>query len=310
MVVCIEQILFLRGVEFLIRGSPAAGRRQHCSRSLCFWRPACGEEVPRVAEGAGESESFLLSFSDCGALRPGQAELKPAAGDEAMQRGACVLAGQDDSPQAGGQEVLREADGAGEACALSLSDCGGLGALLRRLEGGRHLRWSINLDGYAANTDAAVRAIAMCCPRLQSLSLVCCKDVTDTSLRVLAEGCPDLRSIDISVCNRVTDDGVISLARRCPGLERVDLTRCPRVSDDAVEALSQNCRHIHTLSLATAKITDAGAEAIARNLRGLKALDLTGCCQVSPSSVALLWRQCPELQSLELGEMWNKGALA
>ncbi len=62
---------------------------------------------------------------------------------------------------------------------------------------------SVNLEEMVHVTDAAVIALAECCPELRTVKLAYCRALTDAAVGALAAGCKQLRTLDLSHCNGV-----------------------------------------------------------------------------------------------------------
>ena len=60
--------------------------------------------------------------------------------------------------------------------------------------------------------------IAATCPRLEVLSLHCCRAITDVGVVAVAKGCPRLRSINLSYCTQVTAAALKTLLAKCTEL--------------------------------------------------------------------------------------------
>ena len=80
-------------------------------------------------------------------------------------------------------------------------------------------------------TDAFVEALTEGCPFIQTLDCSYCGNaITDDSLSVLAQGLPKLRSLNIRGCVQVTDHGIKLLAEHAKQLETINFTQCKFVS--------------------------------------------------------------------------------
>ena len=100
---------------------------------------------------------------------------------------------------------------------------------------------SINLGRCGNITDAGLSALAQGCPQLTSINLECCRKMTDAGVSALARGCPQLTSINLSGCNKMTDAGLSALARGCPHLTSINLDGCYKITDAGRNALRQGC---------------------------------------------------------------------
>ena len=100
---------------------------------------------------------------------------------------------------------------------------------------------SIDLRRCYNITDAGVSALARGCPQLTSINLRCCYKMTDAGVSALAQGCPQLTSINLSGCRKMTDAGLSALARGCPQLTSINLGYCYNITSAGKNALRQGC---------------------------------------------------------------------
>ena len=63
--------------------------------------------------------------------------------------------------------------------------------------------------------------------------------ISRVGLRMYTEGCPRLFSVDLSGCEQITDACVIALSQGCPQLSSLNLYGCSQITDACVTALSQ-----------------------------------------------------------------------
>eukprot|EP00884_Botryococcus_braunii_P022262 jgi/Botrbrau1/871/Bobra.0352s0060.1 len=117
--------------------------------------------------------------------------------------------------------------------ALSLQRCQFKGDGMKGLMGMACLK-SLNLGVCWSLTAPGLVHIAAC-TRLTTLDLhSCARAVTNHSLKVLAAALPRLASMNISNCSQVTNEGLAAL-RLMPSLVRLNLTCCAQVAELAVQ---------------------------------------------------------------------------
>ena len=110
-----------------------------------------------------------------------------------------------------------------------------------------HMVLGVGGDGYGDQAmvvrDDWIRFVARSgkFPRLTSINLRRCGNITDASLNALAQGCPQLTSINLNGCDKMTDAGVSALARGCPQLTAIDLRSCGNITSAGRNALRQGC---------------------------------------------------------------------
>jgi hypothetical protein len=110
--------------------------------------------------------------------------------------------------------------------------------------------------------DAAVLALAACCPQLRSLNVDFSDGaVTDASIIAVAERCGDLRRLSVSGTEgAVTDVAICVVAERCPRLRRLDVSdTCGKVTDVSVAWVAEHCPLLARLAVdfTEGKVTDA-----------------------------------------------------
>ncbi|CAG8453457.1 13316_t:CDS:1 [Acaulospora colombiana] len=191
----------------------------------------------------------------------------------------------------------------------------------------------INLNKCIHISDAALDSLSVhrCATSLLSVSLSGCRKITDAGLKMLSKSCQGLTSLNIAECCKITDRGVQMVAKGCPRLRQVRLSDCPRLTDQSIEALVINCPRLCWLDVARiGRITDSSVRLIASTCQeNLEWLNLARPSpweiayssalsnptllpapihayrhgdnnEVSDGSIALLARQCPNLQLLDL----------
>ena len=60
--------------------------------------------------------------------------------------------------------------------------------------------------------------------------------ISRVGLRMYTEGCPRLISVDLSGCYQITDACVIALSQGCPQLSSLNLSDCRQITDACVTA--------------------------------------------------------------------------
>lgn len=76
--------------------------------------------------------------------------------------------------------------------------------------------------------------------------------MTDSTLAQLAVHCPRLNTLVLSHCDQVTDEGIARLAEGLCGpdqLQTLAMDNCPLLTDAALEHLGSNCRKLRQLDL-------------------------------------------------------------
>nr|XP_058157301.1 F-box/LRR-repeat protein fbxl-1-like [Dasypus novemcinctus] len=100
-----------------------------------------------------------------------------------------------------------------------VSEC----CLVRSLQNLRAVS-ALNVAGLRMVSDKIVHLTVTQCPKLDSLVLSSCSQVTDVSLVEISTYLPTLRYLDVSGCRQVTDVGIHALARGCHQLNYLDVS--------------------------------------------------------------------------------------
>jgi hypothetical protein len=159
---------------------------------------------------------------------------------------------------------------------------------------------SIYLTDNNISTEA-LELIATKCPKLRSLNLEFCSDITDTGLEVVAQNYQMLNLLNIGWCENITDTGVQAIVRKCLMLQSLSVEGCDNITNTGLEAIAQNCRMITLLNLGCCqKITYTGVQAIVRKCLMLQSLNVEGCDNITDSEVQAIEHNCHMLQSLNL----------
>eukprot|EP00899_Mesostigma_viride_P027073 jgi/Mesvir1/7550/Mv19292-RA.1 len=171
----------------------------------------------------------------------------------------------------------------------------------------RSCRDLVHLDiGACHFNDAALEAVALCCPRLQTLNAGWCRDMTDVGVALVGTHAGDLRHLELEDCPNVTDDGVSALARPGSLLQHLNLSSCLRVTDVSVLLVASACAGLRVLELTNCEgVTDGGVGAVAAKCRHLQRVDVTGCSGVTDASILQLADTCPQLERLEVSTCPN-----
>ncbi len=77
---------------------------------------------------------------------------------------------------------------------------------------------SLNVASCHDLTDSTVCAIALHCPRLQSLDLACCAKISDVGVEYLADQLWSLRHLDLSHLTLLSETTLIALVSLSPSL--------------------------------------------------------------------------------------------
>ena len=142
-------------------------------------------------------------------------------------------------------------------------------------------------------------------PRLNSINLRYCSNVSNASLIEIAQGLPQLTSITCP--GKVTNASLVAIARGCPQLTFINLFCCRKITDTSVLEIARRCPRLTSINLGLCnKITDASLIEIARRCPQLTSIELYGCGNlVTDASVIELARGCPQLKSVIFSCCYN-----
>jgi hypothetical protein len=131
-------------------------------------------------------------------------------------------------------------------------------------------------------------------------------DVTPAWLRFLGEQMfPKLISVDLNYCSNITDAGLTEVGRGCPNLQTLNLSCCRNITDAGLMEVGRGCQNLQTLNLSWSNITDAGLMEVGRGCTNLQTLNLFRCSSITDAGVMEVGRGCQNLQTLNLSVCRN-----
>jgi hypothetical protein len=201
--------------------------------------------------------------------------------------------------------------------------------------------------GAAADRDAASNPLGPSLPRLSTLDISGCPQVSTLAFAAVGEHCPSLTRLRSRTAVRVGGAAVRALVNAAkaaakassnsgssgsgsapfpprlsplpphsclPGLTHLDLWRCIEVDDDALRAVASCCPNLAVLDLdgADVALSDAGVVAVAKHCPRLVHLSLANGA-TSNTSLRAIAAHCPRLAHLDLSgglEYTSKGLCA
>ena len=108
---------------------------------------------------------------------------------------------------------------------------------------------TVRLSSSGIRGDSSVVALARNCPKLTTIAIDFCTDLTDASTQALVAGCPNLTNINISHNRGISDPSVFSLGRGPQALRVVDYSSCDMWISDAAEDELLEAKQEHLVSL-------------------------------------------------------------
>jgi hypothetical protein len=154
----------------------------------------------------------------------------------------------------------------------------------------------------------SIRAVALGCPKLQTISIYHGYELSDESVAFLAERCKELRSILLRQCNLVADGAIRAIANSCPDLEKLDLGGRPRIgtffssqiTDASFITVGQKCSKLVDISIAYNNVTNIGIAALARGCPQLRSFCARVCPSISTAGITALSHGCKKLRTINL----------
>eukprot|EP00887_Chlorella_sp_A99_P005316 scaffold1.g5316.t1 len=141
---------------------------------------------------------------------------------------------------------------------------------------------------------------------LVSLSFAGCALLPSGALGQLASRpLPRLTSLNLRGCAQLTDAEAARALQQCPGLTSVELSKCPLIGMAAIGELA-TLPGLAALGLARCwQVADLSPLAACRRLRSL---NVSGCCGVDPAGLRRVVAACaPCLEDLNISGCWQLG---
>ncbi|KAJ3097128.1 Transcription factor COE1 [Phlyctochytrium planicorne] len=145
---------------------------------------------------------------------------------------------------------------------------------------------SIDFSGITAFRikDGEVNAILINCPKLLSINLNDCVDITDKALETLRNhpNISMMNCLKFNRCCELTEAGLCALLASAEQLQRLSLNLVPLAGQSVIETIARSCPLLEELEIAENDwVMDSGLTLLAASNLRLKALDLSECFNVS-----------------------------
>jgi hypothetical protein len=153
-------------------------------------------------------------------------------------------------------------------------------------------------------TDIGVRSIAQHLPRLRSLTLSGCDQITCTSLTAIADSCSLLENLYFGNTS-VRDTNFTIAGQRFQHLRSLNLINCYSITDNFFIAIvgSGSCPFLEDLCLKNTNITDTGIRLILQHLQRLSSLTFILCDKITDESLIAIAGSCRLLTSFSAHRM-------
>ncbi|KAI9305145.1 hypothetical protein BJ944DRAFT_201519 [Cunninghamella echinulata] len=156
-------------------------------------------------------------------------------------------------------------------------------------------------------TDDVLLYIIKSCPRLKSLDISNCQQITSKGYQYLARSkfASSLTQLCLSGCPQLSDSALVALSMRCESLESIHLAGCHRITQTGVRSLIAASRHklkyinIKDCIRVSGRILQDIAVMCGSRLRGL---DVTRICSILHHDMKVLVYHCPNIEQLYLGK--------
>jgi len=160
---------------------------------------------------------------------------------------------------------------------------------------------SINLFRCSNITNAGVIEIARRCPQLTSLNLSHCDNITDVSVIGISIGCQQLKSINLSGCRNITDTSVIEITKGCPQLTSINLSHkwneAPfNITSASVSVIAKRCPKLTSIVLSFIDLGESGIE-LARGCPQLTSIAFDDC-RITDALLIEFALRCPHLTAV------------
>ncbi|XP_057960839.1 F-box/LRR-repeat protein 4 isoform X2 [Malania oleifera] len=168
---------------------------------------------------------------------------------------------------------------------------------------GCHDLKTLQLTGCRFITDVVLQALSKNCHNLEDLGLQGCTSITNSGLNVLVEGCRRIKLLDINKCCNVGDIGILNVSQACSlSLKTLKLLDCYKVGDESIFSLAKFCKNLQTLIIGGCRdISDESIKSLAAACgHSLKNLRMDWCLNISDSSLNCIFRQCRNLEALDI----------
>jgi len=150
---------------------------------------------------------------------------------------------------------------------------------------------SIDLSQCKGFTPAAVQEFLAQCPVMETIDLSGIVGLSDNHFHELCKACASVQHITLRRCILLTDNAMCSIADYL-WLESLDISYCTRISDEGIEILTVACTGLLSLTMRRlSKLTAIAVNAVSRNCKVIKSLDIRECPLISEESVKELRRQ-------------------
>lgn len=163
---------------------------------------------------------------------------------------------------------------------------------------------SLNVCECEELTDASLLCLARHCPELEALLAHGIPGFTRVGLRALALGCPRVATLELSRCASLDDDALNAIAASLPNLKQLVVEDCAGVTDDGLAVLASGCRHMTRVDVSgcprVGEFGDRALLALGRYCQDLVRLDMFGCAHVQDAGIIAVARGCPQLEELRV----------
>lgn len=170
---------------------------------------------------------------------------------------------------------------------------------------------SLDITQSSFDDECLMRILARC-PKLRSLSIQYCTNITDKSVAFVFDACKNLECLNASKAHhdqkernenigpKISDNGLKNIFGNCQHFRKLDIRNNTAIGDTSICHLAKCCPNIEDLDLSMSKITDESVISLSRFSSRLRILDISRCCSITGASISQLVMRCIRLSSLSL----------
>eukprot|EP00026_Physarum_polycephalum_P001997 Phypoly_transcript_02001.p1 GENE.Phypoly_transcript_02001~~Phypoly_transcript_02001.p1 ORF type:complete len:648 (-),score=51.44 Phypoly_transcript_02001:294-2237(-) len=188
-----------------------------------------------------------------------------------------------------------------ELTIVNLSECHITDAAIIELAHTANRLRILAFAGCKAISSKALLALAQNCLCLESLN-ASSTNVDDEGIEALVSNCGGLVSLTLIGCKQITDKSVLAIAQKSRVLQNILLSYCPTITEEALVQLAKKCTYLQIVELSNCAgaVTDTVICELAMHASLLQILNVSGCQNITDSSIDYLWLYGQQLTSIDV----------
>ena len=150
-------------------------------------------------------------------------------------------------------------------------------------------------------TDKTVDATLSCLSKLEILTVTGCYRLSDSAMVKILGTAKNIQHLDVINNSRLTENFVETVAQECKALRTLRLDNSLQIYGSHLRHLTQ-MKSLQYVSFANLKeVTDSNIISLLESIGGgLKGINLSGCHQLTDSSIVAIRSSCSDLKELDL----------